>query len=396
MLSRVLFYSSLFPSPSRPIQGLFVAGLAKALAASVQVRVVQPVIAHLNPREIWGGRRRYLYDRTIPVEAPLCFNVPHFLKGTDAGLMALGSRGAFHRAFEGRAELVHAHFAYPDGVAAAMLARRDGLPLVVTVHGSDINVLAHSPARRQQIQRVLQGTCAVVAVAKDLVHKVVDLGVPPDRVHHIPNGVDLAKFFPGNKAEARARLSLPVTGRIVLAVGGLVPVKAYDRLIRAFSYLEPGTSLMLVGDGPEREALARLVHKLGLVDRVSLVGAVLHDSLVHYYCAADLLAISSHSEGWPTVIHESLACGTPIVANPVGGIPEALATPGVGLLTSGNGEEEMAKGIKEALSTHWNAVVLEAVARAHSWQDVAKQYLGVYEGVLRQRDREFQVRCRIG
>jgi glycosyltransferase involved in cell wall biosynthesis len=382
MLTRVLVYSSLFPSPRRPIQGLFVAELVKALAASVEVRVIQPVVAHLNPREIWGGRRRYLYDRTIPVEAPLCFNMPRFLKGTDARLMALGSRSAFRRTAEGRADLVHAHFAYPDGAAAALLAREHRLPLVVTVHGSDLNVLARSPARRRHIQGALKGAAAVVAVAKDLVCKVVDLGVPPDRVHHIPNGVDLTKFSSGDRAEARIRLGLPRGGRIVLGVGGLVPVKAYDRLIRALSHLGSDTSLVLAGDGPERESLERLAHTLGLASRVRLAGAVPHGTLCAYYRAADVLAISSHSEGWPTVIHESLACGTPVVANRVGGIAEALSSPGLGLLTEGNSEEEMARGIRQALAAPWDAAVLEAVARDHSWQEIARRYLTVYAGAV--------------
>jgi glycosyltransferase involved in cell wall biosynthesis len=98
-----------------------------------------------------------------------------------------------------------------------------------------------------------------------------------------------------------------------------------------------------------------------------------------------MLAISSHSEGWPTVIHEAMACGIPVVATPVGGIPEALAAPGLGILTSGNSPEEMADGIRQAIATDWDASVLVAAASAHSWQEIARRHLAIYERVLRER-----------
>ena len=161
-----------------------------------------------------------------------------------------------------------------------------------------------------------------------------------------------------------------------------MPVKAYDRLVGALALLEPDTSLVLAGDGPEREALGRLARDLGVAERFRFAGAVPHGDLCDYYRAADVLAISSHSEGWPTVIHEALACGTPVVASPVGGIPEALAAPGVGLLTAGNREEEMAEGIRRALAMTWDRAALEEAARVHSWQEIARRYIAVYEGVL--------------
>ncbi len=301
-MTNVLVYTSLFPSPRRPLQGLFVSELALALAGIAGVRVVKPVVAHQNTGEILSRTRSFLHGGVIPVEAPLSANVPRFFKGTDARLMALGSRAAFRRACEGWADVVHAHFAYPDAAAAAILASRYALPLVVTVHGSDLNVLAASPARRWRVQRTLRAAAAVIAVARDLGRKVADLGVPEDRIHHVPNGVDLQKFSPGAREEARTRLGLPSRGRLVLAVGSLVPVKAYDRLIRALSDLDPDVRLALAGGGPQRESLEQLASDLGLSGRVRFLGPVPHEALVGCFRAADILAISSHSEGWPTVI----------------------------------------------------------------------------------------------
>jgi teichuronic acid biosynthesis glycosyltransferase TuaC len=382
MLNGIVVYSSLFPSAAHPVQGIFVAELVKAMTAYVSVQLVHPVVVHRAPQAILHNRRRRPESWGGIEEDPLCFNVPRFLKGSDARLMAFGSRRAFRRACDG-ANLVHAHYAYPDGAAASILAAERGLPLIITVHGSDINVLAETSGRRRHIQETLQRASGVVAVAKDLVRKVVALGVPARRVHHIPNGVDLAKFSPGNRAEARSRLGLPGDGHIVLGVGGLLPVKAYDRLVRALVHLSRDTSLVLVGDGPQRASIRRLVGELGLTDRVRLAGAVPHRDLQTFYRASNLLAISSHSEGWPTVIFEALACGTPVVANPVGGIPEALGTQGLGYLTEGNRPEEMARGIERALSIEWNVETLLRAARAHSWHEIARRYVTLFEEVLK-------------
>jgi glycosyltransferase involved in cell wall biosynthesis len=384
-MTNALVYTSLFPSPRRPLQGLFVSELALALAGIAGVRVVKPVVAHQNPGEILSRTRSYLYGGILPVEAPLSVNVPRFFKGTDARLMALGSRAAFRRSCEGWADVVHAHFAYPDAAAAAILASRFALPLVVTVHGSDLNVLAASTARRRRVQRTLRGAAAVIAVARDLGRKVANLGVPEDRIHHVPNGVDLQKFSPGARDEARNRLGLPSRGRLILAVGNLVPVKAYDRLIGALPHLEPDTCLLLAGGGPQRESLAQLASALGVSGRVRFLGPVPHEVLVDCFRATDILAISSHSEGWPTVIHEAMACGIPVVANPVGGIPEALAAPGLGILTNGNSPEAMANGIRQAFATDWDPSVLVAAASAHSWKEIARRHLAIYEQVLCER-----------
>ena len=177
LIPKVIVYSTLFPSLIRPVNGLFVAELVKALSARIHLTVVAPVIALKNMKEILHGQRRYCYSDSVAVKAPICFNFPKVLKSTDGYLMAMGSQRAFKKSIDASTRLVHAHFAYPDAVAAGILASKMGLPLVVTVHGSDIKILAKSSSRRSQIVNMLQGASAIVAVANDLVEEIIKLGI---------------------------------------------------------------------------------------------------------------------------------------------------------------------------------------------------------------------------
>ena len=381
MVRKIIIYTSIFPSRVRPLHGLYVAGLVKSLASSIHVSVITPVPVHKNIKENLKGPRRYYFSDTIEVKAPLSFNIPKIFKSTDGYLMAACTRQAFKNSVDAGTDLVHAHFAYPDAVAAGILAAEVRLPLVVTVHGSDINVLAKDLNRRHQILKTLQRANAVIAVASDLKRKVIELGVSEEFVYHVPNGVDISKFCLGNKVSARKKLGLDHYKRLLLTVGNLVPVKAFDRLIIALSHLEPDIGLLLVGEGHERAKLERLAQTLGIKERVQFAGAVKHDELSVYYQSADFLVISSHSEGWPTVIFEALACGTPIIANGVGGIPEALSSSELGLLMRDNDYRTIVQAISTAYERDWKREAAVSIAKQHSWDEIAKQYLAIYEKV---------------
>lgn len=379
---RILIYTTLYPTTTNPVHGIFVGELVEGLARLAQVRVVAPenALARLWTRPPQVGSP---LKRDEDVLRCRFWNVPKLFKSLDGRLLALCSRGAFLRAMRFGPDLIHAHYAYPDAAAAAQLAAEVGLPLVVTCHGSDIQVLAKEPTRGRLIAKALGQAAAVVAVSRDLAGKIARLGVDPARIHHIPNGVDLSRFFLADKGGARRCLGLEEGVPWLVAAGRLEAVKGYDRLLRALALLD-NVRLVLVGDGGERQALSRLARELGLAERVRFAGTVPHDALAPYYQAADALVISSHSEGWPTVIHEALACGTPVVAPAVGGIPEALAEPEVGLLLASAEPGPLADGIRETLDRAWDPSKLRRAAVAHDWTRVAARHLELYAHVLDQ------------
>ena len=136
--------------------------------------------------------------------------------------------------------------------------------------------------------------------------------------------------------------------------------------------------LACAGDGTQRAALERQVEASGLTERVFFLGAVPHEQLATCYQAADLLVLSSHSEGWPTVIYESFACGTPVVAPAVGGIPEILHSPELGTVAPSNSPADLTQALQAGLQRRWDTELLRNEAEAHSWDAIARRYVEVY------------------
>ena len=385
MDKKILVYSSLFPSRFQPGSGLFVGELVYALSENMSIKVVKPVPLLKNVKSNLVEPRIQWFRNRNEIRVPLFFNFPGILKATDGYLMALSTKKPFNRSAGHDTSLVHAHFAYPDAAAALILCRPLNLPLVVTVHGSDVNILAQDTKRKGIIAKTLKKADAVICVSNDLVKKVVQLGVPEQQVCHIPNGVDIEKFRRTDKLKSRQILGIDHFKKIILTVGNLIPIKAYDHLVKALPLMDPETILVMVGQGHDRRLLEKLTNELGVENRVYFAGAIDHKNLFRFYNAADFLVISSHSEGWPTIIFEAFACGLPVLANRVGGISEAVSSPGLGILMDNNDPRTIAKTISKAYARKWNTEELIETARKNSWRSVALKYAKIYEKVLQRK-----------
>jgi glycosyltransferase involved in cell wall biosynthesis len=211
---------------------------------------------------------------------------------------------------------------------------------------------------------------------------MLKLNIPEAKVVVIPNGVDARKFYVIPKHEARERLGLSAR-RILVAVGGLIPRKGFDILIRAVKILveEKGGDdlyVAIIGEGVCRRELEALIAQLGLEHVVRLVGAMPHNQLVNWYAAADVSCLGSDREGWANVLLESMACGTPVVATAIWGTPEIIQSDSVGLLTKRE-ERPMAETLLAALNKTWDARAIVAYASQYTWERAATSVLGVLE-----------------
>jgi glycosyltransferase involved in cell wall biosynthesis len=278
-------------------------------------------------------------------------------------------------ALRGRFDVVLGTHLFPDAWAAVVAARILGLPCVVKAHGTDVNVVARWPSVRLLLAATLRGARFSVGVSRPLVRELVRLGAPADRAVLLPNGVDRAIFHPQPRPEARRALGLPEHDRIVLYVGGLDPEKGVRELVDAFAALRAESPvplhLFLVGEGPLDAELRARAAALGsdqgclrLAGSLDLPGVALH------LAAADLLALPSWAEGTPNVVLEALASGRPVVASRVGGIPDLLVEGHTGLLVSPRDPEDLARGLRDALSRRWDEATLLASAPP-SWDDSA-------------------------
>ena len=280
-----------------------------------------------------------------------------------------------------RPDVVLAAWVYPDGCGAARAGPELGLPVVVIAQGTDIHQYLRMPVRSRVIRRTLCRVSAVVTRSRDMAGQVVAAGVPSDRVHTIYNGVDLDLFTPGDLGAARAQLGLPEDARVVLFVGHLTAIKDPLLLVRAFALLragdaEAGWRLVLVGDGELRREVEREVEARGLGERVVLAGERRPADVVRFMQAADVLAVPSRNEGVPNVIREAFACGLPVVATRVGGVPEVVDQPFLGRLVEWGEEEEMARGLCEMAATgRSERERVRACATGFSWAKTVDGYV---------------------
>ncbi len=389
---KVLVFTSLYPNNIWPLHGVFVKERMTHVARreGCEVRVIAP-IPYFPPLKVsWRWRYSQVYREHeiegVRVYHPRYFMIPKVsmaLQGLLMFLCVFGFARRLRREFE--FDLIDTHYVYPDGFAAALLGWALNKPVVASARGSDINLYSQFATIRRLLQFVLRRAARVIAVSTALKQAMVNLGVDADKILVVPNAVDKIKFFPVPKHEARRKLGLP-EGKVVLSVGHLVPVKGFEVLIEAFTMLvarlpNEKLHLVLVGDGILREKLERMVSQAGLRDRVRLCGDVAHEQLAAWYSAADVFCLASRREGWPNVLLESLACGTPVVATRVGGVPEIITSSEVGLL-SGASHSEVAETLAAALARSWNPEHILRHAEGYTWFTVAKTLCDVFQSVI--------------
>lgn len=351
---RLIFLSNVYPNPIAPGKGTFNASFVRALAEQDQVRVICPV-SWTDQLRAKRGLQQPQPTSTGPnlsIDYPTYYFTPRILRSWYGEFMdwSIGSR-VREALREMRPDAIVSYWAHPDGAVAVKYARQAGIPAVVMVGGSDVLLLAKSGARRKKILDVLHQADRVVGVSEDIVRRLERDGISAEKLRVIRRGVEEELFSPGDRTQARSRLGLPETRRIAIAVGRLVGVKGFDRLIAAFKHLkENGKDLLgfILGEGEMRASLQKQIESSGLTDRVFLPGSQQQSRLADWYRAADLTVLSSWSEGVPNVLLESMACGTPFVATNVGGVSE-IADPRRDRLVQAGDVSELAEAIASRL-----------------------------------------------
>jgi glycosyltransferase involved in cell wall biosynthesis len=306
------------------------------------------------------------------------------LPAASAALYAASLAGAAWR--RRRADVLLGSWVYPDGAATVMLGRALGLPSVVKVHGSDVNLVAKLPSVRRQLQLLLPRATRMVAVSRPLGDELARLGVARERIAIVPNGVDASLFHPGDRAQARRELGLPLDGRVVVYVGRLVRDKGVLDLLAAFATLaarDPRLTLVLVGDGALRAECAAEAERMG--PSLRLAGARPLDEVPRWLAAADLFVLPSWNEGTPNVLLEALACGRRAVATRVGGIPDVMTSPSLGEMVEPKDVPGLAAALERQLSTDYLAEEVAAVGASGGWADSAARLHAVLEEAVRAR-----------
>lgn len=386
---RLLVLSSLFPSRVQPGAGLFVRERMFRVGARLPLAVVAPapwfplqgLLRRFKPGFRPGAPAHEL-QQGHDVWFPRYLSFPGVLKQLDGLLMARGAWSRVRRIADERGiDIIDAHFGYPDGFAAVELGRRLGCPVTITMRGTESRH-AKDAQLRPLLVRALEGATRVFAVSESLRQVALSLGIAPEKVRVVGNGVDIDRFRIIDRAEARRTLAqaspaAPMLGpdaRVLVTVGGLVERKGFHRVIEQLPALlkrHPTLHYLVVG-GPSTEGdmsaeLRSLVRSLGLDERVHFLGLVAPDELHRVLSAADLFVLSTRNEGWANVFLEAMACGLPVVTTDVGGNREVVCADHLGLVVPFGDGAALADAISRALDMRWDGARIRAYAESNTW-----------------------------
>lgn len=382
---RVLSISTLFPNPARPGFGGFVARQAEALAArgDVDLTVVNPVPALPGPLARLDRTLRVIPDRDdsrgFPVHHPHFPWLPRLGPRWNAGLIARAIWPLVRRLHAERPfDVVDAQFFFPDGPAAARIARRLHLPLSIKARGSDIHHWGAVPFARRQILAAAAAADGLLAVSATLKADMVALGMDEAKIAVHYTGLDHATFRPRNREEARRELAafpaeagpVPADLKLIVTTGNLIALKGQALVIRALERL-PGTRLLLAGSGPDKAELQALAARLGLRDRVHF-GYYKPAQMAVALAGADAMALPSEREGLANAWIEALACGAPLVITDVGGAREVVPSPEAGRLVARD-PEAIAEALRDVIDNPPDPATVADQAAGFSWDANAAQ-----------------------
>ncbi|WP_419964734.1 glycosyltransferase family 4 protein [Pelomonas nitida] len=390
---KVLTFSTLFPNSVKPSHGIFVETRLRELLKSGQVesRVIAPVPWFPSRHERWGDYAKFAAVPAREQRNGLDVRHPRYLLLPKVGMtsaplmLALGARAAVQQLIDEGfdPDVIDAHYYYPDGVAAALLAKWFDKPLTITARGTDLNLIPQYALPRRMIEWAARRAAGSIGVCAALMDVLRGWGHEPAKLHTLRNGVDLERFRPLPPAAMRAELGVD-GDPLLLSVGHLIERKGHDIAIDALAELlpaRPGARLVIIGEGEERAALLARAARLGVADKVRLTGALANTELLKWYSAADVLLLCSSREGWANVLLESMACGTPVVATDIWGTPEVVAAPAAGRLVAERSGAAFAAGVQALLSAGVDRAATRRYAEGFSWQATTEGQLALFQAV---------------
>ncbi len=405
MRHRVVMVTTSYPRFPGDSVGTFMEPIAKGVAArGHEVHIVAP----WHPSVTRGREEDGVFFHFFKYAPVASLNVFGYAAGMRADehvrgaawaaaplAMAAGWFKAMRVAQKRGATVMHGHWVVPGGVIASMA--RPALPLVVSLHGSDVFVAERVAPARRLARGVFARAGFVTACSSDLARRAIALGAAAERIEVVPYGVDASRFTPDANARAARRAALAVDDRtpLLFAAGRLVRKKGFEYLIDAMPMIgtDPPPVLAIAGEGDLRDELAARVQAAGIAPRVRFLGNLAQDEVARWFAAADVAVVpsvrddSGNVDGLPNTVLEALASATPLVATPAGGIGAVVEDGRTGVLVAERDSGALAYAVESLLR---NATLRRRIGddgRAliearYGWDAVARRVEAAYDRAL--------------
>src|SRR5262245_47616522 len=378
--------------------GTFMEPIARSIAArGHEVHVVAPWHPLVTRPAEEHGIRFHFY-RYAPVRSLNVFGYAAAMRA-DVSLrgaayvaaplaLAAGWREARRVARTHRATVMHGHWVVPGGITAAVA--RPSLPLVISVHGSDVFVAERLAPARFAARHAFHRAGFITACSDDLARRAIGLGADPERIETVPYGVDVERFHPDARIRAARRRDLNVGDRVPLCVaaGRLVRKKGFEYAIDALAHV-PEAVLAIVGDGTLRDELARRAANVGVAERIRFLGDQSQDRVGEYFAAADIVCApsvrddSGNVDGLPNVVLEAMASATPLITTAAGGIGAVVENGRTGLIVPERDAGAIAAAMRHlvehpAVAHQIGGAARATVEHAFGWSRVAERFEFAY------------------
>lgn len=387
---KTLLFSSLYPNSQKSRHGIFVETRLRQLLKSEQVetKVIAPIPSF--PFK-FGPFKRYAAQDIVPefevlneinIYHPRYTVIPKIGQNLAPKKMAAAALPVIKKLIANGFDfdIIDAHYFFPDGVAAAIIAKELNKPLVITARGTDVNLFADYKKSGAMIKSAANQCDAIICVADALKQKLVGKGIDPEKIFVLRNGVDKDVFYPLKpNIRDELRKKLKITQKTILAVGNLTELKGFDLVISSLTQL-PEIQAIIIGEGEEGSSLKQQAQDLNLSARVNFIPNVSQAELREYYTAADALVLASSREGMPNVVLEALACGTPVVATNVGGVAEVL-TPECGIIIDTRNSDDIADALKKVIQGEYSRDEIAGIGAKNSWQQTTQGQLDIFSRI---------------
>jgi len=373
-----------FPSSAEPWQGRSAYQTLRVLARKADVRVFSPHAAYpslLKPR---SSGKETIDTRYSPPDVKASYysfpSLPLISRPVN-GWMVSRVLLPHVRAFA--PDLIFSFILYPDAYAGLLIGKALRVPVAAMSIGSDINRI-EDRITELHTRRVLRETDLLLTVSEDLRAKAVAMGAAAEKAHAVVNGCDLSVFRVRDRQQARKALGIDAAAEAVVYIGRMDARKGLRELVEAAAAIHerhPNLQVYMIGEGPDRSMVEAEIAARNAAGYVHALPSCGFDDVAVWMAAANVVTLPSYMEGCPNVVLEALACGRPVVATKVGGIPEIMPSgegESCGQLVAPRDAAGLAEALDSVLASEWDAEAISA-RRGRSWENVADDLLELFK-----------------
>lgn len=389
---RCLVITNLYPNTAQVTRGMFVFQELQELKKYFDIKIISPLpwvppLLRNNSNYRYHYASYFLVKNELESYYPRYVITPKLMRFMYGYMMYWGVKKTVNRVVkEWSPDFIIAYYAFPDGFLGFLFSRKFKIPLLVKVLGSDVNVFAQNILRRWMTRFTLRNANRVIAKSNALKEQTVSLGVSVEKISVITNGIDKTKFFPREINACRRMLNLPEEFFIFIYIGNMIAAKGVDVLLDAYEEIPDALKtkciLVMVGGGNKDEEILQRINEPDFNGLVIKSSPVSHADIPIWLGASDCLILPSFAEGYPNVLVEALACGKPVIASNVGGVPEIVQHGKNGLLVPANDRVALTNAMISFLQgPHPPKYEVSEITR--TWSDVAEDMRSEIMGCVR-------------